>query len=708
MDDYELIGQIGRGAFGRALLVRPKDSDPAMPRYVIKEINMRQMSVRDRDASRKEVSLLSKMKHPNIVAFYKSFYDRNNLYILMEYCDAGDLMNRIQSQRGRVFTEQQIIHWFVQICLGLKHIHDRKVLHRDIKSQNIFLTDGGQKVKLGDFGIARTLNSTMELARTCVGTPYYLSPEICENRPYNNKTDIWSLGCVLYELCTLKHPFEGSNLSQLVLRICRGRYTPVSEHYSTDLRLLLKQLFKVSPRDRPSVNSILKLPLLHVHISTHLQPQVLEEEFSHTVIHNHTPAAPHKATHYKDLGVCKAAGNCVVKPPVNKSNQRRPTSQHYSSHNHRINPECPAVVEKPRVHEGPLEHFEHHHAHLNLLQAQHHIHHQDAAGRHSNRVGALQPYQLVAVARDEFLQRRREAHQYKVRAQKQLGLRPSTADTERNTDQHHEKKSPQKSKGQGEEEYLRQLQRIREQYHDEVRELRIRADTEEESRTAAQQKLHRNKQQKGVMFEVKLTDGETQQETQVTPERDVNADEEDPQNKTFTNQENVYTEDSDGSKVESDLQERETLMKRAEWCRDAPETLLGALERMEVMSQSSSVCETQTDEERKHWRSDPPETLLHALANTQLICSSTEGTMMMMSDEEQTSNEDESDVDLDEDRLEPRSDDEDTIFEDSEDELRQQVSDSMRNLLATHQLENQQLRTDSRDLQNPADTPDDT
>ncbi|KAI7808250.1 hypothetical protein IRJ41_000458 [Triplophysa rosa] len=626
MDDYELIGQIGRGAFGRALLVRPKDSDAAIPRYVIKEINLRQMSVRDRDASRKEVFLLSKMKHPNIVAFHKSFYDRNNLYILMEYCDAGDLMNRIHMQRGRVFTEQQIIHWFVQICLGLKHIHDRKVLHRDIKSQNIFLTDGGQKVKLGDFGIARTLNSTMELARTCVGTPYYLSPEICENHPYNNKTDIWSLGCVLYELCTLRHPFEGSNLRQLVLRICRGRYSPVSEHYSTDLRLLLKQLFKVSPPDRPSVNSILKQPLLHVHISKHLHPQLLEEEFSHTVIHNHTPAAPHKATNYRDLGVCKAAGNRVVKPPVNKSDQRRPTSQHYSSHKHRINPECPSVVEKPRVHDGLLEPYEHHHAHVNLLQAQHHIHHPDAADRYSNRVGALQPYQLVAVARDEFLQRRREAHQYKVRAQKQLGLRPSTADAEKNTDEHHEKKSPQKSKVQGEEEYLRQLQRIREQYHDEVRELRIRADTEEESRAAAQQKLHRNKQQKGVMFEVKLTDEEIQQETQMRPELDVNPDEEGPQNKTFTNQENIYTEDSDGSKVKADLQERETLMKRAEWCRDAPETLLSALERMEMMSQSSSLCDTQTgDEERKHWGTDPPETLLHALAHAQLICSSAAG-----------------------------------------------------------------------------------
>ncbi|XP_022786792.1 serine/threonine-protein kinase Nek5-like [Stylophora pistillata] len=116
--------------------------------------------------------------------------------------------------------EDQVLDYFVQICLGLKHVHDRKILHRDLKSQNIFLTKNGI-VKLGDFGIARVLHSTMELARTCIGTPYYLSPEICENKPYNNKSDIWSLGCVLYELLTLKHAFEAGNMKNLVLKIIR-------------------------------------------------------------------------------------------------------------------------------------------------------------------------------------------------------------------------------------------------------------------------------------------------------------------------------------------------------------------------------------------------------------------------------------------------------------------------------------------------------
>ncbi|XP_016149767.1 serine/threonine-protein kinase Nek1-like [Sinocyclocheilus grahami] len=204
------------------------------------------------------------------------------LYIVMDYCEGGDLFKKINNQRGTLFSEEQILDWFVQICLALKHVHDRKILHRDIKSQNIFLTKDGT-IQLGDFGIARVLNSTVELARTCIGTPYYLSPEICENKPYNNKSDIWALGCVLYEMCTLKHAFEAGNMKNLVLKIIRGSYPPVSVHYSQDLRSLLAQLFKRNPRERPSVSAILDKPFLARRIHKFLSPQIIAQEFSHSL-----------------------------------------------------------------------------------------------------------------------------------------------------------------------------------------------------------------------------------------------------------------------------------------------------------------------------------------------------------------------------------------------------------------------------------------
>ncbi|XP_044286836.1 serine/threonine-protein kinase Nek1 isoform X6 [Varanus komodoensis] len=184
----------------------------------------------------------------------------------------------------------QIMDWFIQICLALKHVHDRKILHRDIKSQNIFLTKDGT-IQLGDFGIARVLNSTVELARTCIGTPYYLSPEICENKPYNNKSDIWALGCVLYEMCTLKHAFEAGNMKNLVLKIISGSFPPVSVHYSHELRCLISQLFKRNPRDRPSVNSILEKPFIAKRIEKFLTPQLIAEEFSHKVFPKFGPHA---------------------------------------------------------------------------------------------------------------------------------------------------------------------------------------------------------------------------------------------------------------------------------------------------------------------------------------------------------------------------------------------------------------------------------
>lgn len=121
------------------------------------------------------------------------------------------------------WSEDEILDWFAQIALALKFVHDRKILHRDLKAANIFITKDG-KIKLGDFGIARVLSNTISQAQTLVGTPYYLSPEIIESKPYSFKSDIWSLGIVLYEMCALQPPFSGSSLPKLAGRIVKGKH----------------------------------------------------------------------------------------------------------------------------------------------------------------------------------------------------------------------------------------------------------------------------------------------------------------------------------------------------------------------------------------------------------------------------------------------------------------------------------------------------
>ena len=132
----------------------------------------------------------------------------------------GDLAYHVKKMRlkSEHFGEETIMQWFVQLCMSLEYIHKRKILHRDLKSQNIFLTRNNT-LKLGDFGISKVLENTNDLAFSVLGTPYYMSPEVCQRKPYNYTSDVWSLGCILYEMCTLQHAFSGENLLGLVFKI---------------------------------------------------------------------------------------------------------------------------------------------------------------------------------------------------------------------------------------------------------------------------------------------------------------------------------------------------------------------------------------------------------------------------------------------------------------------------------------------------------
>lgn len=152
------------------------------------------------------------------------------------------------------------------MALAMNYVHDKKILHRDLKTQNIFLTSKGD-IKIGDFGIARVLQHTYDCANTAIGTPYYLSPEICQEKPYNQKSDIWSLGCIFYEIATLNHAFDAQNMKGLIQKILKGSYPPLPEVYSPDLKKLLSEMLIKDPNKRPSIRKILEMPFMKAKIN---------------------------------------------------------------------------------------------------------------------------------------------------------------------------------------------------------------------------------------------------------------------------------------------------------------------------------------------------------------------------------------------------------------------------------------------------------
>ena len=219
-DKYEVIKILGEGSFGKCYLMRDRVK---RIQVCVKVIKIKNMPQKERVATQMEVDLLRRLCHPNIVRYHDSFMAKKgaSLCISMEYCDGGDLADQIKNAKRHLFSEDKILHWFVQMALGLHYMHANKVLHRDLKTQNVFLLGNGRLV-LGDLGISKVLDGTMDFAQTCIGTPYYMSPEIFKSKPYSYKSDVWALGCVLYELTTLNHAFDAGSLNGLAQKIIKG------------------------------------------------------------------------------------------------------------------------------------------------------------------------------------------------------------------------------------------------------------------------------------------------------------------------------------------------------------------------------------------------------------------------------------------------------------------------------------------------------
>ncbi|XP_018616499.1 serine/threonine-protein kinase Nek4 [Scleropages formosus] len=268
MEEYAFVRVVGKGSYGEVNLVKHRTDGK---QYVIKKLNLRMSSKRERRAAEQEAQLLSQLRHPNIVTYRESWEgDDCHLYIVMGFCEGGDLYHKLKQQKGELLQERQVIEWFVQIAMALQYLHEKHILHRDLKTQNIFLTKTNI-IKVGDLGIARVLENQNDMASTLIGTPYYMSPELFSNKPYNYKSDVWALGCCVYEMATLKHAFNAKDMNSLVYRIVEGKLPQMPSKYNPQLGELIKSMLSKKPEERPDVKQILRQPYIKRQIALFLE-----------------------------------------------------------------------------------------------------------------------------------------------------------------------------------------------------------------------------------------------------------------------------------------------------------------------------------------------------------------------------------------------------------------------------------------------------
>ena len=262
-DHYEIVSQIGKGGFSKVLEVRNKTTNAIRACKYISKAKMNEKTLK---RTLREINMLKKLDHPNIIKLYEVYESKNSIYLIMEKCNGGELFDNIIEHitKGKMYTEKQASEIILQILSAINYCHKNGICHRDLKPENILLlnkeNENGEnnKIKIIDFGLSQYISDKKLNSR--VGTAYYVSPEVLSGE-YSEKCDVWSIGIILCVLLTGEPPFNGANDSIIYNKIKNYNYhfSPKWRYISNEAKDLVSHML-IPENIRYDINQVISHP----------------------------------------------------------------------------------------------------------------------------------------------------------------------------------------------------------------------------------------------------------------------------------------------------------------------------------------------------------------------------------------------------------------------------------------------------------------